>query len=120
MTKVGHGVGVADRRLNNNAHAAAGKHQIKRGKNAERDRDHKAAVGRKLLAEQSEQSKVEKFRSLVVLRIASPEELHELLNEEGEPEGKDELGDMPIGVYPPKTVALDACANGSDEQGGNE
>ena len=51
MAKIRNSLWVAYRRLNNNPHAASGKHEIECAKYEACDSNHKPTVGRKFLSE---------------------------------------------------------------------
>ena len=52
----------------------------------------------------------------IVDRQLAPDQLHQLLDHEGEAEGEQQLGDVAVPVHVAQAVALDQRADAADQQ----
>ena len=66
-----------------------------------RRQQHEHAIGGIGRVEETEGDEVERRRHAIVDRQLAPEHLHDLFDDEGEPEGEQQLGDVAEPVEPP-------------------
>ena len=94
--------------------ARAGQHDEQRREHRHRRQQHEHAIGGIGGVEQAEGDEIERRRHAIVDRQLAPDHLHELFDDEGEPEGEQQLGDMAEPVQPPQAEALDQRADRAD------
>jgi hypothetical protein len=110
------GLGVGERRLDDQADARLLQHQPDRDQHRHRDEHHEAAVHRVLRAHDREQRPVQVRRHAVRHGRAAPDEVRRLLDEIGEAEGEEQLGDVAVFVRAAKREALDRHAERADRE----
>ena len=110
---------MRERGLDDEADAGPGEKEPDGHEHQGRDQQHEAAVGVEVGAVDREQRPVEHRGDTVGHREQPPGHLHALLDDEGEPEREEQLGDVTVPVYPAQRVHLDDRAQGPAQDRGD-
>ena len=86
----------------------------------DRHQQHEHLVGGIIGGEDRERREIEQRRDAEIDRALAPDDLHDLLDHEGEAEGEQQFGDMAVLVDAAQAVALDAGADRAGQQGRNQ
>ncbi len=116
VAKHGDHVRMRQRRLDDDADPRPRQREEERGEHRHRRQQHEHTIGRIGGVEQAKRHEIQRGRHAIVDRQFAPEHLHDLFDDEGEPESEQKLGDVAEAMQPPQAVALDQRADNADDQ----